>query len=129
MSDEIKNVLRLPPKPACVGIARSVIRSLASVVDAEPLGRAELVISEIVTNSIRHGSRDGSEDVEVDITADGSQLVVVVTDRGPKFEPPIATPGTAQIGGFGLFIARKLADLTITRADAGNAVRFAIPCG
>ncbi len=127
MSDRFSFSIRLPARPSSVGITRSVIRSLDSVVHGEPLERAELVMSEIVTNAIRHGSRGGRDDIGVEITADSHQLSAAVSDSGPEFEPPPTIRGTEQIGGFGLHIAMTLADLAITHTPAGNTVRFAIP--
>lgn len=61
-----------------------------------------LVVSELVSNSVRHGA---SNDIDVKVTAKGNRIRVEVTDGGPGFG--IDDP---RGDGLGLSIVEKLAD-------------------
>ena len=61
-----------------------------------------LVVSELVSNSVRHGA---SDDIDVKVTANGNRIRVEVTDGGPGFG--VDDP---RGDGLGLSIVEKLAD-------------------
>lgn len=61
-----------------------------------------LVVSELVTNSVRHGASNG---IDVTVTAGDGQIRVEVADDGPGFS--IDDP---RGSGYGLSIVEKLAD-------------------
>jgi len=96
-------------------------------VDGEDLELTELVLSEVVTNAIRHGSRGIQDSIAVEIAAGTGQITGIVRDGGPVFEPPAGPPAVAQIGGYGLHIAMSLSDLNIRHTAAGNTVTFTVP--
>lgn len=102
---------------------------LVRLVDAAQVEIAELALSELVTNAVRHGSPRAGDIVEVEITVGSDQLRAVVRDRGPAFSFPDAPRAPDQSGGFGLHIARSVADLTIDRTEKGNVVSFMVPIG
>jgi len=82
------------------GQARAAFAPLRGHADEDVLERAQLLTSELVTNSVKHA---GGAEVRVDIwPADGS-IAVVVTDDGSGFTP-VAQPTTIadDDGGFGL---------------------------
>lgn len=126
MHDELALSLRLPAHPVAVGIARGVVRSLRPVIGEDEHERAELAMSEIVTNAIRHGSTTTDDVVEIDIVAAARRVTAVVRDHGPRFEPPEGPAGTGQVGGFGLHIVRALGQLQVRREDGRNAVTFTV---
>jgi anti-sigma regulatory factor (Ser/Thr protein kinase) len=103
-----------------------MIRTLDAFVPDEQLQRAELIISELVTNAVRHGSRPG-ESIHVELFTRDGQLRGCVTDSGPAFKPPARLPDDGENGGFGLHIVHQLAAAwQIDRSDAGNAVSFTL---
>lgn len=61
-----------------------------------------LVVSELVSNSVRHGSSQG---IEVKVTARNGRIRVEVTDEGPGF-----AADTPRGDGLGLRIVERLAD-------------------
>lgn len=66
---------------------------------------AELVISELVTNALRHGLGDVVVRTSL---ADGDLLQVSVTDSGPEL-PALQPVDVGRIGGVGLRIVDRLA--------------------
>lgn len=118
--------LGLPADPVSVAAARHMVRTLDAFLPDEQLQRAELIISELVTNAVRHGSRPG-ESVRVELSTHDGQLQGCVTDNGPAFKPPARLPEEGETGGFGLHIVQQLAAAwQIHRSDAGNAVSFTL---
>jgi len=78
--------------------------------DAPPLvedavGRAVLVIDELTSNALRHGSPPSS----LHIGDDEGRWIVVVTDGAPGRVPTPARGRSAGQGGYGLYV---IADLT-----------------
>ena len=61
-----------------------------------------LVVSELVSNSVRHGS---SELIDVKVTNRDGRVRIEVTDDGPGFDAE-----TPRGGGLGLSIVERLAD-------------------
>jgi signal transduction histidine kinase len=80
------------------------------------LERAQLVLTNLVANAVRHGP--AGEEVTVGAVRTGDRIRFAVTDRGPGvahehrqaiFERFFRAPGSASGGaGLGLFIAREL---------------------
>ena len=88
------------------GAARSALGSLDGSIDLKLAEDVRLLVSELVTNSLRH---TGSSDIELEVWCSDQVVRVAVSDRGAGFElagPP--TPGDAS--GWGLFMVDRLAD-------------------
>lgn len=66
----------------------------------------QLLVSELVTNSIRHG---GGSAVEVVATAAPEMVRVEVADDGPGFDP-VEAQADREIGGYGLKLVDKLSN-------------------
>jgi len=61
-----------------------------------------LVVSELVSNSVRHGSTAG---IDVKVTTEGGRIRIEVTDDGPGF-----APDAPRGDGLGLTIVEKLSE-------------------
>ena len=68
--------------------------------DGDELDRARLLVSELVSNAVRHGQ--GAITLRIDQDAD--RLLVEVVDEGSGFERVIRKTGLPLPGGFGLGI-------------------------
>ena len=89
----------------------------------------ELLLSEIVTNAVRHGdARDGTR-VGVKIEAENGHARVCVCDQGRGFEP-VARPEPRfyrRPGGFGLFLLDQLSTRWgVERDRQGTRVWFVL---
>ncbi|MFC8829738.1 ATP-binding protein [Streptomyces sp. NPDC057137] len=103
--------LRLPRHPRSVGRARKALRGLMSPPGGLPgeLGdTAALLLSELVTNALRHGSPPGREIVVTVRRADGL-LRMEVEDAGDSLPRP-RTPDPIDECGRGLALVAALAD-------------------
>jgi anti-sigma regulatory factor (Ser/Thr protein kinase) len=117
--------LRLPPSPESVAEARSrVLAALAPQVGAGSLETVRLLVSEVVTNAVRHGG--SSAPVEVSATWDG-RIRIEVTDHGSGFTPAPRTAALDRPGGFGLLLVGRLAERWGVETDDSTRVWFEVP--
>lgn len=116
----------LPPERAAAASARRRVSELArGCLDAEELHRLELLVSETVTNGVRHGRAELP--LEITLAVDGASLRVEVVDRGRGFDPAEARR-RRRIGGWGLELVDRLSSRWgIERID-GTRVWFELPC-
>ena len=100
--------LRLPAEPRSVGEARErVLEALDSDLDGGRLETLRLLVSEVVTNAVRHGS----EGAPVQLHASwNSHVRVEVVDDGAGFTPAPRNRPLEEPGGYGLFLVGALAD-------------------
>lgn len=103
-----KLTLRLSGDLSAPARARTALRSLERTL-GEVRSDAELLVSELVTNSVVHAQADR---VEVCATADADYVRIEVSDPGPGFDREGARrePSPRGEGGYGLNIVEILAD-------------------
>lgn len=65
-----------------------------------------LIMSELVTNALRHGAE--GERIDLAVTPKPEFLCVQVTDDGPGLAPRPRALETEEEGGFGLFFVEQL---------------------
>ncbi len=102
------------------GAARNALGSLNGSLDAALAEDLRLLVSELVTNSLRH---TGSTEIELEVWRSDEVVRVTVSDRGAGFDlagPP--TPGDAS--GWGLFMVDRLADRWGVETDGNTRVWF-----
>jgi anti-sigma regulatory factor (Ser/Thr protein kinase) len=108
--------LRLPRGARAVPAARHALAGLESHVGPETLANLELLVSELVSNSVRHA---GTDVVTLEVVATGSGVRVEVSDRGEGFEPEPPPSDQERAGGWGLYLVDQLADRWgVQRSDA-----------
>ena len=116
--------LLLSAEPIAVRQGRSWLSTVArGVVGARRLSDLELVLTEVLTNAVRHGAPGGA--VRVAATPKEAFLCVQVTDEGPGLVPRPGAMGSDEHGGFGLFIVERLTRRWgVTREDRHTRVWF-----
>jgi integral membrane sensor domain MASE1/anti-sigma regulatory factor (Ser/Thr protein kinase) len=92
--------------------ARSALSPLANTLSAKTWMDLCLLVSELVTNSVRHAGLAPGDHILLRIEQSGESLRVEVTDQGSGFDLAHAGPGptAGQPGGWGLFLTEQLAD-------------------
>ena len=101
--------LELPAEPHSAKVARDAVAGLDGHL-GDVFGDVVLVISELVTNSVRHAGLDASEPVQLSVAVQGDTVRVAVRDPGPGFRPPGAPSDPAHVGGWGLVLVDQLAE-------------------
>ena len=113
--------------PYAVTAARLALSDLDSHVDASIAFDVRLLVSELVTNSVKHARVSEDDSIMLDVKIDADVVRIEVRDPGPGFEPPVAAPPDDADEGWGLFLVGQLADEW--GVDQGRqAVWFQIDC-
>jgi anti-sigma regulatory factor (Ser/Thr protein kinase) len=119
-------VIHLEPTGRAPGQARRIVRELlADLISADVTETAELLVSELVTNAITHGT--GTVTLSIDCT--DSSLAVTVSDDEPT-EPELQPESLTALGGRGLLMVEALAGswgVNAHKDGAGKDVWFRLP--
>ena len=121
--------LELPSRPAAAGAARKALTALNGslhLVSPERLVDAQLLISEVVTNAVRHGSAD-EDPIHVLVHANPETMRVEVRDQGLGFDPeqiPVPLPDATD--RWGLQLVAALAHRWGVDREHGTVVWFEI---
>ena len=100
--------LRLDPGPEAVPAARNALDGLTGLLERTVWEDLRLLVTELVTNGVRHGSQRGP--VGVAVTLDDERVRVEVSDCGRGFSPPDAPmPHADGTGGWGLQLVDRVA--------------------
>ena len=100
--------LRLRPDANSPAEARRSLEALRPGLNDVLVDDAMLLVSEIVSNSVRHASLDETDAIEVRVRGSRSKLRVDVMDPGPGFDPERIQPSEHE-GGLGLRLLDRLA--------------------
>jgi anti-sigma regulatory factor (Ser/Thr protein kinase) len=116
--------LTLPPEPTSVARARTELcQAMADDLEDGQVETLRLLVSELVTNAVRHG--DGSEPVQVRAHWN-AEVRVEVCDNGHGFTPTPRFGRLDEPGGFGLYLVGQLADRWGVDTQDGTTVWFVL---
>jgi anti-sigma regulatory factor (Ser/Thr protein kinase) len=96
--------------PTAASAARNALLSLESRVDSQCLEDIRLLVSELVTNAVRHAGGPRGGEVAVDVTVEPSSVRVEVADPGAGFDPQPRDDEMTRPGGWGLYLVDRIAD-------------------
>ena len=100
--------LRLAPGPEAIPAARNALDGLGGLLERPVWEDMRLLVTELVTNGVRHGSERGPLGVLVSVADE--RVRVEVTDCGRGFSPPEAPmPRDDGSGGWGLQLLDRVA--------------------
>ena len=102
-------VLELPAEPHSAKVARDAIAGLDGHLGTV-FSDVVLLVSELVTNSVRHAGLDASQPLQLSVAAEGDRVRVAVRDPGPGFRVPEPPTDPAHVGGWGLVLVDQLAE-------------------
>jgi anti-sigma regulatory factor (Ser/Thr protein kinase) len=108
--------------------ARNALLALDGRVRADLLNDIRLLVSELVTNSVRHSGVAPNETVRMQVQVTESTVRVEVADRGEGFEPVPRDADRSRPGGWGLYLVDQLADRWGVARDQMNRVWFEMDC-
>jgi serine/threonine-protein kinase RsbW len=102
--------VKVPAQPTSVATVRRAVRERDELPEAA-LADLEVLVSELVTNSIRHAGLSKRDTVGMTVIYGERRLRVEVTDHGPGFDRGrIETVRPNADGGFGLSIVSMLSE-------------------
>jgi anti-sigma regulatory factor (Ser/Thr protein kinase) len=116
---------RFVAEPHAVTAARHSVEALSGVVDQAAGDKLALLVSELVANAVRHGSRRPTDPITVRIWTSPGTVRVQVSDRGSGLgRIPRPRPGELRVRGWGLFLVAQIADRWGKRSGARTDVWF-----
>ena len=121
--------LRLRGGIGAPAAARNAIKArLRECLGPERGEHALLLISELVTNAVRHGgASDGEDEVLIRLAfADGGYFEVC--DAGPGFDAPDSPQARPEGGGMGLMLLNRMSRSWGVRFEDGACVWFELDC-
>ena len=95
---------------------------LAGTLSSDELWRVELLVSELLTNSIVHAGLGGRGIVTLDVAVTERNIRAEVRDHGMGFEP--AVPSEPLAGHWGMRLLDRLSDYWQVDNQRGAAVLF-----
>jgi anti-sigma regulatory factor (Ser/Thr protein kinase) len=113
--------------PYAVTAARLALSDIDSRLDASIAFDVRLLVSELVTNSVKHARVSEDDSILLGVNIHEDVVRIEVRDSGPGFEPPPAAPPDDADEGWGLFLVEQLADEWGVDRDR-QAVWFQIDC-
>jgi anti-sigma regulatory factor (Ser/Thr protein kinase) len=119
--------MRIWAEPGAPGVARAFLRAqLADDADTERTRDVELIVSELVTNAVQHGSNPGDK-IELALEPRGRTVYVGVTDRcRNRSSPALLASSNDREFGRGLLTVERLADRWGDEIIAGKRRVWAI---
>ena len=113
--------VELPSTPAAPGRARGALEPLAAGIPTDRLRDVRLLVSELVTNAVRHA---GGERVRLVVEHRNGVLRVEVHDPGRGFEVTAPPDDPLRSSGWGLVLVGELADRWGVDRAPGTRVWF-----
>jgi two-component sensor histidine kinase len=101
-------ILRLEPDVEAAGKAREALEQLEEHIEEGVLQDMHLLVTELVTNSVRHADAAADEPVHVEVSVGGDRVFVAVEDGGRGFEPSPRSADSPRDAGWGLHLVERL---------------------
>jgi serine/threonine-protein kinase RsbW len=109
--------------------ARRALDDLADHLPRRRLQDAQLLVSELVTNAIRHAGLEREDVITVVVEASDLALRIEVSDPGRGFDADGPDPDAGRASGWGLYLVRELSDRWGVERNAPTRVWFELDRG
>jgi anti-sigma regulatory factor (Ser/Thr protein kinase) len=110
--------------------ARALVAGLRERVPEDVLDDLILLVSEVVTNCVRHAGLGSGDAIRLQVKATPSSVRLDVVDRGKGFDmPEVVEHDILEPGGWGLYIVDQLADRWGVERRHGSRVWFELDAG
>jgi anti-sigma regulatory factor (Ser/Thr protein kinase) len=96
--------------PDSAAEARRALGEVSDHLSPRRLEDARLLVSELVTNAIRHAGLDDDDVIRLVVVTGDRALRIEVCDPGQGFEVSEPVPDPARPSGWGLYLVRELSD-------------------
>lgn len=106
--------------------ARRSLAALKGALDAATFEDVRLLVTELVTNSVRHADLGDGDGIRLRVTTSTQAVRVEVMDPGRGFEPRDRDAPLTQASGWGLYLVDKLADRWGVEGNGDTCVWFEI---
>ena len=103
MSTELS--VELPRSAEAPYLARRALADLDGSVDPAILPDVRLLVSELITNSVKYG---GEGPVRLEVTASDGRVRAEIIDQGVGFTPKTRGDDLEKVGGWGLHLVEQL---------------------
>ncbi|MEA2410910.1 MAG: serine/threonine-protein kinase RsbW [Thermoleophilaceae bacterium] len=97
--------VELPRTPQAAFLARRALDDLHGSVDPDVLPDVRLLVSELITNSVKYG---GEGPVRLEIQASDKSVRAEIIDQGVGFTPKVRDSDLDRVGGWGLHLTERL---------------------
>jgi anti-sigma regulatory factor (Ser/Thr protein kinase) len=116
--------------PEAVPVARKAVEDGFAKHVGERLDDLRLLVSELVTNSVRHACVGPDEQIHLRVHAPDGCVRVEVCDPGADWVAPSGTRASDphEPGGWGLFLVDQMADRWGVDKDDATCVWFELEC-
>ena len=108
--------VRIGGGPRAAGRARKELGRLGADLHGPVIERLRLLVTELVTNSVRHA---GAATVELAVLVGPERVRVEIANPGAPFTPQVGTAGREAESGWGLFLVDRLSDVWGVVDDPG----------
>lgn len=115
--------------PEAPARARGVIGEELASLSAPVREDAILLVSELITNAVRHAPERHPAEVELRVRTEPGKVRVVVADPGTGFVPAPRLSTDAVGSGWGLYLVDRIADRWGVLSDERTEVWFEIDMG
>ena len=96
--------------PNSAAEARRALGEVSDHLTPRRLEDARLLVSELVTNAIRHAGLHDDDVIKLVVVTGDRALRIEVCDPGPGFDVDEPEPDPARPSGWGLYLVRELSD-------------------
>lgn len=118
----------IPAEPVAAQRARATLERVSGATDPDVLDTLKLLVTELVTNSIRHCRvPDKGWSIAVSVEVREGVVHVEVSDPGGGFHRDPATPSPLEVSGRGLYLVDQMTDRWGIDNDGKTRVWFDLP--
>ncbi|MDX6376441.1 MAG: serine/threonine-protein kinase RsbW [Gaiellaceae bacterium] len=121
--------VELEAGPDAAAWARNALFAVEQQVEEDLMADVRLLVSELVTNSVRHSGVSPPDSVGLDVAVESGTIRVEVRDGGGGFDPRPRDTHRTTPGGWGLYLVDRLADRWGVARNHFTRVWFEIDLG
>lgn len=114
--------LDLPRELDSAAAARHAVDQLADRLPEDQLGDVRLLVSELVTNSLRHAELGPDDRIRLGVEVDDRRVHVEVSDPGKGFDVEMPADDPDTVEGWGLYLVATLSDRWGVDKDGAGGV-------